>query len=146
MAHHKIEQTYCVNAWWTSGRTGIAESDSALNAIHFTAPKEFGGLEGGWTPEDLVLAALAGCFTTTLRAIAGAQFNISDLQVEARGTVRKVNSGYRFTEIVIRPTLRIDDLSQREQALELLKETESLCLIARALITQLTFEPQIEVT
>ena len=44
------EHAYRVAAWWTSGRTGLAKSDSAPNAIHFTAPTEFGGLEGRWTP------------------------------------------------------------------------------------------------
>ena len=38
------EHAYRVAAWWTSGRTGLAKSDSAPNAIHFTAPMEFGGL------------------------------------------------------------------------------------------------------
>ena len=53
------EHAYRVAAWWTSGRTGLAKSDSAPNAIHFTAPTEFGGLEGRWTPEELLLAAIA---------------------------------------------------------------------------------------
>src|SRR3954447_2136413 len=77
------EHAYRVAAWWTSGRTGLAKSDSAPNAIHFTAPTEFGGLEGRWTPEELLLAAIAGCYTTTVRAIAGgAQLDFTDLQVE----------------------------------------------------------------
>ena len=85
------EHAYRVAAWWTSGRTGLAKSDSAPNAIHFTAPTEFGGLEGRWTPEELLLAAIAGCYTTTVRAIAGGvHFDFTDLQVEASGTVRKL--------------------------------------------------------
>jgi organic hydroperoxide reductase OsmC/OhrA len=65
------EHKHHVIAWWTSGQAGIAKSDSAPNAIHFTAPPEFGGLEGRWTPEDLLMTALASCFTTTFHAIAG---------------------------------------------------------------------------
>src|SRR6266849_4842186 len=57
-------QKYRVVAWWSSGRTGLAKSNSAPNAIHFTAPPEFGGLEGRWTPEDLLLSAVASCYTT----------------------------------------------------------------------------------
>ena len=90
MSQQSGEHSYRVAAWWTSGRSGLAKSDSAPNAIHFTAPTEFGGLEGRWTPEELLLAALAGCFTTTLRSISGsAQFVFTDLEVETRGTVRK---------------------------------------------------------
>ena len=140
------EHVYRVAAWWTSGRTGLAKSDSAPNAIHFTAPTEFGGLEGRWTPEELLLAAVAGCYTTTLRAIAGtAQFNFTDLQVEASGAVNKGESGWNFSEIVVRPNLKIASVEERERALELLKRAEKLCLVSRAIGTTLKFEPQLEI-
>ncbi|MGA7909658.1 MAG: OsmC family protein [Candidatus Sulfotelmatobacter sp.] len=140
------EHLYRVAAWWTSGRTGLAKSDSAPNAIHFTAPTEFGGLEGRWTPEELLLAAVAGCYTTTLRAIAGsAKFDFTDLQVEASGTVRKAESGYSFSEIVVRPNLKIASLEDRNRALDLLRRAEELCLVSRAVGTIVKFEPQLEV-
>jgi peroxiredoxin-like protein len=140
------EHAYRVAAWWTSGRTGLAKSDSAPNAIHFTAPTEFGGLEGRWTPEELLLAAIAGCFTTTLRAIAnGSDFNFTDLQVEASGTIRKAESGYSFSEIVLRPNLRIGAPEERDRALDLLRRAEKLCLVSRAIGTKLQFEPQLEI-
>jgi len=140
------EHAYRVAAWWTSGRTGLAKSDSAPNAIHFTAPLEFGGLEGRWTPEELLLAAVAGCFTTTLRTIAGsAQFDFTDLQVEASGTIRKGDSGYSFSEIVVRPQLKIATSEERDRALVLLKKAEKLCLVSRAIGAPLRFEPQLEV-
>jgi peroxiredoxin-like protein len=141
------EHAYRVAAWWTSGRTGLAKSDSAPNAIHFTAPAEFGGLEGRWTPEELLLAAIAGCYTTTLRAIAGgAQFDFTDLQVEASGIVRKAESGYSFTQIVVRPNLKIASAEEHDRALDLLKRAEKLCLVSRALGTTLKFEPQLEIS
>jgi len=140
------EHAYRVAAWWTSGRTGIAKSDSAPNAIHFTAPAEFGGLEGRWTPEELLLAAVAGCYTTTVRVIAGkAEFVFTDLQVEASGTVRKTESGYNFTQIVVRPSLKIASVQERDRALALLRQAEKLCLVSRAIGTNLTFEPQLEI-
>jgi peroxiredoxin-like protein len=141
------EHAYRVAAWWTSGRTGLAKSDSAPNAIHFTAPTEFGGLEGRWTPEELLLAAIAGCYTTTLRAIAGtAQFDFTDLQVEASGTTNKTESGWNFTQIVVRPNLKISSAEERERALDLLKRAEKLCLVSRAIGTTMKFEPQLEIT
>jgi len=140
------EHVYRVAAWWTSGHTGLAKSDSAPSAIHFTAPAEFGGLEGRWTPEELLLASIAGCYTITLRALAGsAQFAFTDLQVEARGKVRKAESGYSFTEIVIRPNLKIGTVEEREPALDLLKRAEKVCLVSRAIGTPLRFEPQLDI-
>lgn len=147
MAHGMTEYEYRVTAWWTSGRTGIAKSESSPNAIHFTAPAEFGGLEGRWTPEELLLAAVASCFTTTLRTIAGSgQLDLTDLEVEAYGTVRKGSTGYMFKEIVLRPKVRIANLAARELTLDLLKKAENLCLVSRALDVPVNFEPQLEVT
>jgi peroxiredoxin-like protein len=141
------EHKYRVVAWWTSGQTGIAKSDSAPNAIHFTAPPQFGGVEGRWTPEDLLMTALASCFTTTFHAIAGySKFEYTDLAVEAEGTVSKTDTGYGFTEIVIRPNLTIASEENRQQAISLLHKAKALCLVSRALAVPQKFEIQVEIS
>lgn len=138
---------YRVTAWWTSGQTGIAKSQSAPNAIHFTAPLQFGGLEGRWTPEDLLMGALASCFTTTFHALAGyAKFEYTDLSVEAEGAVSKAKNGYCFNEIVVRSNLKIPNEKQRDQALKLLARTQMLCLVSRALALPPTFQFSVEIS
>ena len=134
------EHRYHVVAWWTSGRTGIAKADSAPNAIHFTAPPEFGGLEGRWTPEDLLLCAVT--FHTIARY---AKFEYTDLGVEAEAVVNRADSGYNFSEIVIRPQLTISREQERERALELLQKAKALCLVSRALAIAQKFETRVEV-
>ena len=85
-----VEYTYRVSAWWTSGRTGLAKCESSPNTIHFSDAPEMGGLEGRWAPEQLLLCALAGCFTTTFHEVArGARFDYTDLEVEVEGSVRR---------------------------------------------------------
>jgi peroxiredoxin-like protein len=143
-----MEEThqYQVVAWWTSGRTGIAKSKSTPNAIHFAAPPEFGGLQGRWTPEELLLGAVGGCFTTTFRAIAAhSNFEYTDLEVETAGTSTKTADGYRFDEIVIRPKLTISSEEERNRAVNLLKKANALCLVSRALRVTQTFKPLIAV-
>ena len=82
-----------------------------------------------------------------MRSIAGnAQFDFTDLQVEASGTVRRAESGYSFAQIVVRPNLKIASTEERDRALDLLKRAEKLCLVSRALGTNLKFEPQLEIT
>lgn len=138
--------SYRVVAWWSSGKTGLAKSDSAPNAIHFTAPPEFGGLEGRWTPESLLLCAVAGCFTTTFRAIAEySKFEYSDLEVSVEGTIQKIESGYAFTEIAIRPNLSITNEAEQARGVRLLHKTKSLCLVTRAISVPQLFEPHIQV-
>jgi len=137
---------YRTVAWWSSGQTGLAKSDSAPHVIHFSAPPEFGGLQSRWTPEDLLLAALASCFTTTFRVIAGySKFEYTDLQVEVEGTVSRSESGYSFSEIIIRPTLTIHDEEKRARALNLLQKTKAACLVSKALATVPALEPQVKV-
>jgi organic hydroperoxide reductase OsmC/OhrA len=140
------EHTYRVTAWWSSGQTGLAKSESAPNAVHFTAPPQFGGMEGRWTPEDLLLSAIASCFTTTFQTVAGySKFDYTDLEVLVEGTVDKTQTGYCFTGIVIRPRLTIPDEQGQARALELLQKTKSLCLVSRALMTTQEFEPHVGV-
>ena len=137
---------YHTLAWWTSGQTGLAKSDSAPNAIHFSAPPEFGGLEGRWTPEDLLLAAVASCFATTFRVIAGySKFEYTDLQVEVEGTVSKAESGYAFSEIILRPTVTIHGEENRDRALNLLQKTKAACLVSKALATVPALESHVEI-
>jgi|SRR5271165_3884759 len=136
---------YQVTAWWTADCAGLAKSDSAPNAIHFAAPPEFGGLQGRWTPETLLLSAIASCFTTTFQAVAGyAHLEYRDLGVEVDGAVNKLNGGYVFTEISIRPKLTIVGEEEEGRALEILKKAKNLCLVSRALAVPQVFEPSVE--
>jgi len=135
-----------VVAWWASGRTGIAKSNSAPNAIHFASPPAFGGLEGRWTPEDLLLGAVASCYTTTFRTLADySKFEYTDLQIEAEGVISKAETGYTFGGVVIRPNLTIPREVEQERAIKLLHKAKDLCLVSRALAVQQTFEPVVRV-
>lgn len=140
------EYTYRVSAWWTSGRTGLAKCESSPNTIHFSEAAELGGLQGRWTPEQLLLCALAGCFTTTFNDVARAsKFEYTDLEVEIEGSVRRSRTaGCNFTEILMRPRLTIPSEEQREAGLTLLRRTKSLCMISRAITIPQTMEPTVE--
>ncbi len=140
------EYTYRVSAWWTSGRTGLAKCESSPNTIHFSEAAELGGLQGRWTPEQLLLCALAGCFTTTFHDVArAAKFDFTDLEVEIEGSVRRNRStGCNFNEILIRPRLTVQFEAQREEGLNLLRKTKSVCMISRAITVPQTLEPAVE--
>jgi peroxiredoxin-like protein len=139
------EHTYRVVAWWASGKTGLVKSDSAPNAIHFTTPPQFGGVEGRWSPEDLLLSAVASCFTSTFHALAErSSFHFTDLEVEVRGCVCKSESGYMFNEILIRPTVKIPTEEERFRAERLMEKAKRLCLVSRALAVEQKFEPRVQ--
>ena len=135
---------YRVTAWWSSGKAGLAKSDSAPNAIHFAAPPQFGGVEGRWTPEDLLLGAIASCYTTTFQALADySQLEYLDLGVEVDGTVCKGESGYNFSKITIRAKLTISKPDEESRSMRLLHKAKALCLVSRALSVETVFEPSV---
>jgi peroxiredoxin-like protein len=135
-----------VVAWWASGRTGIARSSSAPNAIHFTSPPAFGGLEGRWTPEDLLLCAIASCYTTTFRALAeNSKFEYTDLQVEVESSISKADTGFSFGEVLIRANLTIPQQEDQARANKLLDKAKGLCLVSRALSVEQKFELHVQV-
>jgi len=140
------EYTYRVSAWWTSGRTGLAKCESSPNTIHFSEAAELGGLQGRWTPEQLLLCALAGCFTTTFHDVArAAKFEYTDLEVEIEGSVRRSRTAEcNFNEILIRPRLTVHSDEERETGLTLLRRTKSVCMISRAITVPQTMEPAVE--
>ena len=140
------EYMYRVSAWWTSGRTGLAKCESSPNTIHFSEAAEVGGLPSRWTPEQLLLCALAGCFTTTFHEVArGARFDYTDLEVEVEGSVRRNrNTGCNFSEILLRPRLTVPSEEQREVGLGLLRRAKAVCMISRAITVPQTLEPTVE--
>ena len=140
------EYTYRVSAWWTSGRTGLAKCESSPNTIHFSEAAELGGLEGRWTPEQLLLCSLASCFTTSFHEVArSAKFDFTDLEVEIEGSVRRSRAtGCNFSEILIRPRLTVSSEGLREEGLALLRKTKAVCMISRAITAPQTLEPTVE--
>jgi organic hydroperoxide reductase OsmC/OhrA len=133
-----------VTAWRASGRTGIAQASSAPNVIHFAAPPAFGGLDGRWSPVDLLLCAIASCYTTTFEALAEqSKFAYTDLQVEAEGQVAQTDAGYSLQEVILRATLTLP--REEERATALLQKAHALCLVSRALSVAPKFEASVHI-
>jgi peroxiredoxin-like protein len=134
MSNISSDATYESAARWTQRRRGLVECDQPVAAIEFSAPAEFQGDAGYWTPEHFLLNAVAACFVTTFRAIAElSRFEFVSLEVAARGTLGNNDGTLRFADIVLRPLLSIADEGQRERALRLLEKAERNCLISHSL-------------
>jgi organic hydroperoxide reductase OsmC/OhrA len=140
------EDPYRVLARWTPRKSGLLMSGSASTVIDFAAPPRFGGAEGQWTPEDLLLGAIASCYTTTFCALAEySKLKYLDLLVEVRGTLCKADRGYCFGDIAICPKLTIMDGDEQPRTFRLLQKAARTCLISRLLSVEPLFEPQVRV-
>jgi peroxiredoxin-like protein len=139
--------SYQAAAHWTNHKRGIVEADATIpRTINFAAPPEFGGEPGLWTPEHLLLAAVSTCFVATFRAVAEAsKMEIDGLEVPVEGTIEKQEGGFRFTKIILRPTLTIVREEDRERAGRLLEKAERVCLVSRSILATMVVEAKIKV-
>ncbi len=116
-----------------------------LKAIATTSPPEFGGPEGNWSPETLLVASVADCFILTFRAIARAsKLEWIDLDVEAEGKLEKDVKLTRFTAFHIRAKLRIPATMRIEKARLLLEKAEVNCLITNSMTAQVHMDTKVE--
>lgn len=137
---------YRSSAIWTMRRRGIVSAEDVPRTINFSSPPEFQGEPGLWTPEHLLVAAVATCFLATFRAFAeNSRLQVVRLEVEAEGALEKEEGGFRFTRVVVRPRLTIADQADQERAGRLLEKAERACLISRSLSCRVEMQAQVEV-
>jgi peroxiredoxin-like protein len=138
--------SYQAAAHWTQHQRGIVEAESIPRTINFAAPPEFGGEPGLWTPEHLLLASVSTCFVATLRAVAEAsKLEIDRIEVPVEGTIEKLEGGFKFTRVVLRPSVTIAREEDRERTGRLLEKAERICLVSRSLNCAIVLEPRIAV-
>lgn len=133
---------YRVTATWEGGRKGKVSAEGIAPAIQFSTPPEFKGDPGHWTPEHLLVAAVASCYIATLYALADlSKMEFLGLDLLVEGKLGKPEGKLRFTEITLKPTLNIAQHRDRELANRLLAKAEQGCLIARSLACPVHLEP-----
>ena len=112
----------------------VTLSAPGLPALSSSPPREFDGPGNEWSPESLLCAAVADCFTLTFRAIAQASKLAWDtLDVSVEGTVDRAEGGMRFTALGIRARLAVPAGTPAERAQRLLEKAEKGCLVTRSL-------------
>ena len=137
--------TYRVTGSSTTVRSGTLAAPDIQPAINFSAPPEFYGQAGQWTPEHLFVSAVASCFVSTFSGMADySKLEFRSLDVETEGVMEKDAGGWRFTQVVLRPRLKIAHDRDAERANRLLQKAEHTCLVARSLACPVTLEARVE--
>jgi peroxiredoxin-like protein len=135
---------YEVEAGATANGDVTLESER-LPALKSAAPTQFGGPGNQWSPETLLVAAVADCFALTFRAIAAmSQLTWTSLTCEAIGTVERVERVTRFTEITVRAQLQVPDGTDEAKARRLLEKAEQSCLISNSLKAPIHLQAEVQ--
>jgi len=135
---------YLVTATWGGGRRGEVAAVDIRPPIHFSTPPEFKGDPGYWTPEHLLLAAVASCYVATFYALAESKLGFLGLEILVEGMLGKTEGRLQFTSIMLKPIVKIARQEDGELASRLLTRAEEGCLIARSLACPVQLEPLVQ--
>jgi organic hydroperoxide reductase OsmC/OhrA len=108
-----------------------------LPTIETSAPPEFGGPEGFWSPETMLTGAVANCLILTFRALARARkLGWSGLSVDCTGVVDKTREGLKFTRFKIDAVLTVGRDVDESDARAVLENAKKHCLVTASLSSE----------
>ena len=141
-SHHE----YRIKAFGAGGRNGVVQAEGVLSSISFSAPPEFLGEPGRWTPEHFLVAAVASCFVSTFSGIAEkSRLGFASFNLDAEGVLGNQDGIWRFTEVKLRPVVTVLNEEDRDRAIHLLEKAEKSCLIARSLQCKVALFPAVNI-
>jgi peroxiredoxin-like protein len=142
---HPYPHLYAVHA--RAEATGDVDLDAeSLPTLKTAPPLEFDGPGDRWSPETLLCAAVADCFVLSFRAVARAsKLDWQSVEASVEGKLDRVEGKSRFTEIVVRATLRVPAGTDHQRAEKLMEKAEQVCLISNSLLAERRLEPTVVV-
>jgi peroxiredoxin-like protein len=136
---------YRIKAFGAGGPNGVVHAEGVLPCVSFSAPPEFLGEPGRWTPEHFLVAAVATCFVSTFSGIAEkSRLEFASFNLDAEGLLGSADGIWRFTEIKLRPVVTVVKEEDRDRAIRLLEKAEKSCVIARCLQFKVTLVPAVK--
>lgn len=137
--------TYRTSTEWVSGRRGRLSSEGKPS-ITISSPPEFGGEKESWTPEEMFVASVEICHMSTFLAFAEkADLPIHSYRSHANGVLEFIDGQYRFTRIVIFPTIVVTRGAKEDDVLTVLEGAQKHCLVTNSIDSIVEVNPTIMV-
>lgn len=130
---HPFPHHYTVSA--TGAAEGVVQLASpGLPVMASAAPAEFDGPGDRWSPETLLVGAVADCFILSFRAVANAsKFAWVSLECSVDGKLDRIERTSLFTQFEIKARLRLPPGADHARAQQLLEKSKSVCLVSNSL-------------
>jgi organic hydroperoxide reductase OsmC/OhrA len=134
MTTHAKTFDFPLSVHWVGGRRTVASVGGKPDLEVATPPEFKGGVEGVWSPEDLLVGSIAACFAVTLVAIAERrEVPLRELDVAGSGRVTQRNDGRTgFVEATLEVAVTTDP-GFEEEATAAAEAAERGCLVAASL-------------
>jgi organic hydroperoxide reductase OsmC/OhrA len=130
---HPFPHRYVVSSTATLEGNIVLRSDGLPSLVTATPP-EFDGPGGLWSPETLLVAAVADCFLLTFRGIARAsKMPWVSVSATCEGTLERPDGVTQFTHFDLQAKVVLPPQVSEGQARRILQRAEETCLITRSL-------------
>ena len=128
-----------------SQTNGVVISSGGVPSLRTAPPPEFGGPGDQWSPETLVVAAIADCVIMTFQSIANAKrFVYTDLVCDVQGKLDRQSRVTSFTEFRIAVRLGLPaDAASEDDARGLVERAKEHCLLTNSLKAAVNLETTI---
>lgn len=143
--------TFRLHSAWTGNSDGDGVLTAEGRMLAYGRPPELGGAPGRTSPEEMLLGAVAACYSITLAFLAERKrLPVTRLELDCTGdVVRQLGGTLKYVSIRLAPriTLQGADDAQRASALDAAHKAEQYCVISNAIRgnVAITVEPQITV-
>ncbi|GJM08869.1 MAG: hypothetical protein DHS20C11_11450 [Lysobacteraceae bacterium] len=129
-----------------SGEEQVQLDSPGVQRLESAPPAEFGGPGDRWSPETLLVAAVADCFVLTFKAIARAsKLDWDALRCDANGVLDRVDKVTKFTSFSLKVVLDVPEGTDQAKAARLLEKAEHACLITNSMTAVVNLDAQVEV-
>lgn len=127
------------------GQRSLNLVGTGLPEVAAGAPPEFGGRDGQWSPEHLLVGSLNACYMLTLLTIAeNSKINIVSFSSSAQGKLEKVSgAGYQITEILVKPKLVISSANDLTRMPRIIDKAKENCFISNSIKASIKVEPEV---
>jgi len=116
------------------GAANVTVSGDGLPDLETAGPPEFGGPGDVWSPETMLVGAVANCFILSFRAIArSARLDWLTLTCNAEGKLEKIEKFNQFTGFKVAATLTVPPGTSEQKANTILEKAEKYCLITNSM-------------
>ena len=140
-----LPHNYVVSAS-AEGAKNVTVSADGLPDLETAGPPQFGGPGDVWSPEAMLVGAVANCFILSFRAIARkAKLDWLTLECEVDGELDKPEKFTQFTGFRVMAQLTITDEKYRKKADVILEKAEKYCLITNSLKADSHLETKVTV-
>jgi osmotically inducible protein OsmC len=127
--------------WSGSGREGAGRIVTDDIELEYSTPASMGGRGTGTNPEELLVCAVASCYSATLLGLLRhTGLPASAVRVEAVGTVGGYPARARFERLVVSPTIVGGDPARVGEYERVAETAHERCFIGRTIAGNVDYQ------